>query len=209
MTRQPGLPTAREPALRDRLIEVTLDLLEEQGLEGLTLRRIARRAGVSHGAPRRHFRSLSDLLAEVAGHGFQLLSEAVAKSAAQLAPGVGPLARLRAGARAYVECAVAQPALFALMFRPELLDAENGRYREHGLGAFEQVVAQVRAAQDDGWHAQRETRVLAGSVWAALHGLATLWSQNAFTGPVPGASLESALTTTLDVVLSSQPGGTP
>ena len=56
--------------LRDRLVRTTLDLLSEQGLEGLSLRSIARRAGVSHGAPLRHFASLADLLSEVAAHGF-------------------------------------------------------------------------------------------------------------------------------------------
>jgi AcrR family transcriptional regulator len=108
---------------RDRLVRTSLDLIAAEGLEGMSLRNIARRAGVSHGAPLRHFASLADLLAEVAAHGFRTLSEAIEKSGAQLAPGVGPLARLRAGSRAYVECAVANPALFALMFRPELLDA--------------------------------------------------------------------------------------
>jgi len=191
---------------RERLIRTALDLLTEQGLEGMTLRNIARRAGVSHGAPLRHFASLADLLAEVAAHGFRMLSEAIEKSAAQLAPGVGPLARLRAGSRAYVECAVANPALFALMFRPELLDADNASYRRDGGASFERVVVQVRAAQDAGWHPQRNTRVLAGAVWASLHGLATLWAQGALTGPVPGASLDDALNTALELLIDSAPG---
>jgi AcrR family transcriptional regulator len=156
----------------------------------------------------RHFRSLADLLSEVAARGFRMLSEAVETSGAQLAPGVGPDARLRAGARAYVECAVANPALFALMFRPELLDPANPSYRLHGTAAFEHVVLQVRAAQDAGWHTHRHTRVLAGAVWASLHGLATLWAQGALIGPVPDASLEDALTTLLELLLGEQPGGT-
>src|ERR1700752_1445541 len=155
----------QEP-LADRLVEAALQILQQDGLEKLTLREIARRAGVSHSAPLRHFSGLADLLSEVAARGFRQLSEAVEKSAAQLEPGAGPLARLRAGSRAYVECAVANPALFGLMFRPELLDPDNADYRQHGTAAFEHVVRQVRAAQDGGWHPQRNTRVLAGSVWA-------------------------------------------
>ena len=193
---------------RQRLIRTALDVLAEQGLEGMTLRNIARRAGVSHSAPLRHFTGLADLLAEVAAHGFRTLSEAIEKSAAQLAPGVGPLARLRAGSRAYVECAVANPALFALMFRPELLDAVNESYSRDGGAAFERVVVQVRAAQDAGWHPRRNTRVLAGTVWAALHGLATLWAQGALSGPVPGASLEDALNTALELLMDAAPGDT-
>jgi AcrR family transcriptional regulator len=192
---------------RERLIDTALEVVGEEGLEGLSLRNIARRAGVSHGAPLRHFAGLGDLLSEVAARGFRMLSEAIEKSAAQLAPGAGPLARLRAGSRAYVECAVASPALFALMFRPELLDADNPSYRRDGGGAFERVVVQVRAAQDAGWHPQRDTRVLAGAVWAALHGLATLWAQGALSGVVPRASLEDALTTALELLLDGAPGG--
>jgi len=193
---------------RERLIRTALDVLADQGLEGSSLRNIARRAGVSHGAPLRHFASLADLLSEVAAHGFRMLSEAIEKSGAQLAPGVGALARLRAGSRAYVECAVANSALFALMFRPELLDADNASYRRDASAAFEQVVAGVRAAQDAGWHPQRDTRVLAGAIWASLHGLATLWAQGALSGPVPRASLEDALTTALELLLDGAPGGT-
>jgi AcrR family transcriptional regulator len=196
------------PHPRERLIQTALDALAEQGLDGLSLRNIARRAGVSHGAPLRHFPNLAGLLSEVAARGFQILSESIEKSAAQLAPGSGPLARLRAGSRAYVECAVANPALFALMFRPELLDADNASYRRAGAAAFERVVVQVRAAQDAGWHPQRDTRVLAGAVWAALHGLATLWAHGALTGPVPGASLEDALDTALELLLDGAQGGT-
>ncbi len=195
--------------LSGRLVREALAILAEQGLEGASLRRIARRAGVSHGAPLRHFRSLADLLSEVAAVGFRELSEAVAKRASQLPPGAGPLARLRAGARAYVESAVASPALFALMFRPDVLDLDNPSYREHGGAAFEHLVDQVRAAQDAGWRPGRDTRVLAGSVWAALHGLATLWSQGAFAGPAPAVTFEDLLTTTLELALGEPPGGAP
>ena len=194
---------------RERLVQTALELLAEEGLEGLGLRSVARRAGLSHGAPLRHFGSFSELLSEVAAHGFGLLSEALEGSAAGLRPGSGPLARLRAGARAYVECAVANPALFALMFRPELLDATNESYRSRGLAAFERVVVQVRAAQDAGWRTERDTRVLAGAIWASLHGLAALWAQGALAGPVPRASLDDALTTALDLLIGDAPGGRP
>jgi AcrR family transcriptional regulator len=191
----------------ERLVQTALELLAEEGLEGLGLRSVARRAGLSHGAPLRHFASFAELLSEVAARGFQRLSEALEASAAGLPRGAGPLPRLRAGARAYVACAVANPALFALMFRPELLDARNESYRSHGLAAFERVVVQVRAAQDAGWRAERDTRVLAGAIWASLHGLAALWAQGALAGPVPRASLDDALTTALDLLIGEAPGG--
>lgn len=198
------MATGDRTPLDERLVQVALDLLAERGLEGLSLRLVARRAGVSHGAPLRHFRSAADLFAEVAARGFQQLSEAVEKASAQLAPGVGPMARLAAAGRAYVEGAVANPGLFALMFRPEDLDVGNESFRRHGTEAFEQVVRLVRAAQDAGWQPERDTRLLAGCVWAAVHGLATLWAQGALAGPVPDATLDEALATTFDLVLGDR-----
>jgi len=200
---------ALDSGLRERLVQETLALLAEQGVEALTLRRIARQAGVSHGAPLRHFRGRADLLSEVAARGFRALSEAVEKSDAQLAADAGAAARLRAGARAYVECAVARPGLFALMFRPEHLDPDNASYLAHGSAAFEQLRAKVASAQRAGWHAERNTRGLAGAVWASLHGLALLWSQGAFAGPIPGASLDDAIDTTLELMLGDLPPGAP
>ncbi len=193
--------------LDQRLVQVAFDLLEEEGLERLTLRRVARRAGVSHGAPLRHFTGLADLSAEVAARGFAMLSEAVEKSGAQLPPGSDPLERLHAAGRAYVETAVAHPDLFALMFRPDHLDFDNPRLARASADAFEQVVRHVRAAQDAGWQAAHDTRSLAGTVWASVHGLATLWSQGAFSGAVPGVSLDDAIAITQELALGGRRGG--
>jgi AcrR family transcriptional regulator len=188
-----------------RLVQVALQILAEEGLEALTLRRIARRAGLSHGAPLRHFSSFAALRSEVAAHGFRRLSAAVERAGGELPIGAGALARLAAAGRAYVEAAVASPGLFALMFRPDQLDPTHPAFRGDSRDAFEQLVRHVRAAQEAGWQADRETRVLAGSVWAAVHGLATLWAQGALTAAVPGASLDGALATTLELVLGDRP----
>jgi AcrR family transcriptional regulator len=189
----------REP-LDGRLVRVALDLLANEGIERVSLRRIARRAGVSHGAPLRHFPSLASLLAEVAARGFRLLSESIEKAGAQLPPGAGVRARLDAAGRAYVNVAVENSALFALMFRRDSLDPDNAAYRRESAAAFEHLARLVRSSQDAGWHPEGDTRVLAGSVWAAVHGLATLWAQGAFAAAVPDASLADALDTTLDLV---------
>jgi AcrR family transcriptional regulator len=187
-------------------VQVTLDLLAEQGLEDLSLRRIARRAGVSHAAPARHFRSHADLLAEVAARGFSLLSEALRKCDAQLPADASPQRRLAAAARAYVDCALANPALFALMFRPESLDVGNAAYVRESREAFEALLQRVGAAQQAGWHAEVDTRRLAGSMWASVHGLASLWAQGAYQGPIPGASLDDALSTTLELIGDDRQG---
>jgi AcrR family transcriptional regulator len=188
--------------LDERLVDVAEELLDRDGLEALSLRRIARRAGVSHGAPLRHYPSLAALLSEVAARGFRLLSETIDKSAAQLPSGAGPWARLAAAGRGYVELAVARPGLFALMFRPEALDEQHSELLRASAEAFEQLVRLVRAAQDAGWRAEHDTRLLSGCVWAAMHGLALLWAQGAFNvaAAASGATLDDALRTTMQLV---------
>ena len=96
--------TDETPTPRERLIEVSLELAAAERIVSLSLRRIARRAGVSHGTPLRHFESLADLLAEVAAHGFRLLSEAIEGSVAKTTPEEGALSRVREAGIAYVSC---------------------------------------------------------------------------------------------------------
>ena len=192
--------------LDERLVLVGLELLAEEGLEALSLRSIARRAGVSHGAPARHFHSLADLLAEVAARGFVLLAEAMQRSDAEQPANVDPARRLAVASRAYLDAALANPALFALMFRPESLDVSNASFVRESKAAFEGLLRHVQAAQAAGWQRQRDTRLLAGALWASVHGLATLWAQGAYQGPIPHASLEDALTTTLALVRDDRQG---
>lgn len=85
------------------------------------------------------------------------------------------------------------------MFRPERLDGDVPELVEESLVAFEQLVVLVRGAQDDGWRSKEDTRVLAGSLWAAAHGLATLWAQGAIQGATGNDSLEKAVTSMLDL----------
>ncbi len=194
-------PSRPASGLAERLVEVTEHLLAREGIEAVSLRRIARRAGVTHGAPLRHYASLRTLLAEVAARGFRTLSEAVEAAAGSVPAGAGPGARLAAGAHAYVRCAVAQPALFALMFRTDALDGSHPAFARESRAAFEHLVRLVRAAQDAGWRTREETRRLAGSLWSLVHGLATLYSQGAYSLAVPGVDLDAALASAVDLAL--------
>jgi AcrR family transcriptional regulator len=199
------IPAASAAPLRQRLIDVTVELVDREGIESLTLRRIARRAGVSHGAPLRHFDSLSDLLAEVAAHGFRLLSAGLDEHTAALPDGASASERLGAAGRAYVQVAVENPGLFALMFRPDRLEGTNAQFRQDADAAFERLMEHVQSAQAAGWQADRDTRLLSGIVWSSVHGLATLWSQGAMQGPVPDASLDDALALSLELMMASDP----
>jgi AcrR family transcriptional regulator len=185
--------------LRNRLVEAALEILAQDGIEALTLRAVARRVGVSHGAPARHFRSLSDLRAEVAAVGFRLLSEAVEKSNAQIDGDGAPILGLAAGGRAYVETAIRHPGLFALMSRAGDLDLENTSFARDSVAAFAGLLEHVRAAQIAGWKPADDPHLLAGALWSSVHGLATLWTQGAYQNANPKASLDEAIAVTLQL----------
>lgn len=79
-----------DPGLRTRLVDVGVDLLSREGVGALTLREIARRAGVSHGAPRRYFPTHLELLSAIAHRGFADLGALVTATPATAPPGLAP-----------------------------------------------------------------------------------------------------------------------
>jgi AcrR family transcriptional regulator len=101
-------------ALRDALLEEAQLLLAEQGLSAVSLRELARRVGVSHSAPERHFPNRQALLDALAVRGFTLLAAAIRQALADHGDGLQD--GLRAVARAYVSFALDNAALLELMF---------------------------------------------------------------------------------------------
>jgi AcrR family transcriptional regulator len=157
-----------ETGLRARLIEVGVDLVTTQGAQVLTLREIARRAGVSHGAPRRYFPTHLELLSAIARRGFTDLQGRAAKAVG--GGESGPRARLTALAEVYLDFALTQRGMYELMFRHDLLESNRLGLRETSLpmfGVLVDLVGRVRPEAD--------ARILAGALWANLHGIAQLW----------------------------------
>jgi len=134
--------------LRKALRQAAEEILEEQGVVGLSMREAARRAGVSHNAPYRHFPDRDSLLAELAAEGFRQL-------AAELAAHGG-----REMGEAYVRFALAQPQRFRLMF---------GARRK---AAQETYATLVSAFRKDGAIADPDKA--AAAAWSLVHGLAQL-----------------------------------
>src|SRR5438128_358661 len=157
-----------DEGLRERLIRVGGEMLDEEGPSALSLREIARRAGVSHGAPRRYFPTHLELLSAIARRGFTDLQDRAARAAGD---GVtGPRARLTALARVYLDFALSQRGMYELMFRHDLLERNRLGLRETSLplfGVLVDLVGRVRPEAD--------ARILAGALWANLHGIAQLW----------------------------------
>jgi Transcriptional regulator len=191
---------------RDRLVATAREYLDTEGLDGIGLREIARRAGLSHGAPLRHFPTLGALLAAVASDGFRDLMAAV-DDAIRAVPADAPIERLAAAAFGYQKFALAHPGVFGLMFRGDLCDTSDPEYATTGGMAFGQLVALVADAQAAGFHPDAEPAELAGVLWATSHGLASLHLHGALaptTGQVDPAALQR-LSNTIVFGISAQP----
>jgi AcrR family transcriptional regulator len=181
--------TATTATPRARLLAAAREVLAEDGLEGLTLRAIARRAGVSHGAPLRHFPTLASLLAALAAEGFAQLVATIDAALAD-AGEVGPRRQLAVAGQAYLRFALADPGVFSVTFRPERVDVTDPAYQAAGFRSFQQLVDIVAGAQADGWQPDVPTRDLAAVVWAHVHGLATLALHGGLDGVAGPAALD-------------------
>ncbi len=149
--------------LRSALLESARGILEE-GASDLSLRAVARRAGVSHAAPYRHFPNHEALLVELAKEGFVELREEIVSAAAQKAVESDRIANIGA---AYMRFAAKRPALARLMFGPQLPNRDN----------FPELTAAADAIGNEIGNALHDA-ALGLAVWAAVHGLAMLILEN-------------------------------
>jgi AcrR family transcriptional regulator len=161
---------------RERLLLAARQVVGRDGLTGLTLRSIAREAGVSHGAPLRHFPTLAALLAALSAQGFEGLMASVDAAIAEID---GPRDRIVAAGHGYVGFAVAEPGLFSVMFRADLVDRTVPAYISGGAAAFEQIAELVADAQAAGWQSDQPRDLVASVLWGNVHGLAELWLHGA------------------------------
>jgi AcrR family transcriptional regulator len=178
---------------RQRLIATAAELLAGDGVGAVTLRGIAKAAGVSHGAPLRHFSGRAELLSAVATLGFTELLDRRTRL-----PAGPPRDRLTAACHSYVDFAVARPAMFELMFRRDLIDPAEPALAAASSAVFDDFTALVEAA---GGHPGTDPRLVAASLWAALHGLAQLWLWGGPAGAGFAPSPGSVLAVTLDAYL--------
>ncbi len=165
--------TARSAPTRDLLVQVAGALLEERGLEAVTLREVGRRAGLSRSAPYRHFTSKEGLLAAVAAAGLRLLRVRLEEAGAAR---VGtPLDRLGAMVDAYLAFSREHPELYRMLFGSPIErkreDPAAHRAAEEAVAA---VVAEVAAAMEAGLLPRAEPRALAALVVSTAHGAAEL-----------------------------------
>ncbi|HEV2461595.1 MAG TPA: TetR/AcrR family transcriptional regulator, partial [Ktedonobacterales bacterium] len=159
--------------LRAALIRAGLAILAEEGIQALSLRAAARRAGVSHAAPYRHFADKEALLAAIAEEGFNMFAAEVEAARARY-PG-SPREQLEETAWAYVRFALAHPDHLRVMFGGSIRDPQAyPGLREAGSRAFAVLVDIIRAGQDAGTMIAGEARLLAFVAWTQVHGLSLL-----------------------------------
>ncbi|MCX4406577.1 TetR/AcrR family transcriptional regulator [Streptomyces sp. NBC_01764] len=186
-----------ETGLRARLIEVGVDLVTTQGAQVLTLREIARRAGVSHGAPRRYFPTHLELLSAIAHRGFADLG---ARAAAALGDGgASPRAQLTTLGRLYLDFAFTQPGMYELMFRHDLLESGRLGLRETSLPLFGVLVDLAGRARPEA-----DATLVASALWANLHGIAQLWGWGSLQLATGATDFVPLLNTALDAHLGPE-----
>jgi AcrR family transcriptional regulator len=150
-----------------------LELVEREDIGALTLREVARRAGVTHGAPYHHFPSKAALVAALAEEGYRVLYTAHLAAAAKA--GADPITRLQALGVAYVHFALEHAGYFRVMFRVDV--AEWSKYPAVLEAA--QLTTVLLTSTVDEVIRRRELEInvmeLALAAWSVVHGLATLW----------------------------------
>jgi AcrR family transcriptional regulator len=181
--------------LRVALLESAERALEESGPDELSLRQLARLAGVSHGAPRQHFPDKRALLDALAERGFDQLGRELA---AVRPAGDEPFAaQLLAFARVWVSFATRRPALLDLMFAAK--NREDARdLRVVADRTFAATSAMIARAQETGEVVAGDHDRVAFSIFAMLQGLASLVTSGMSGGRPIGKLVEETITTLVD-----------
>jgi len=168
--------------LRRAILDAAIESIEARGSAAVSLRDLARRAGVSHAAPIHHFGDKAGVLTALAAEGYELLADALTAAASDF---------VEAGV-AYVRFAVTHKAHFEVMFRPDTYHRDDPAV----------TAARERAGQalTTGVHTRtartgRQAQLTGIAAWSLMHGFATLW----LTGALPESLGEDLTATSRDV----------
>ncbi len=185
--------------LRAALLEAALAVISEIGPQGLSIREVARRAGVSHAAPYRHFADRDELILAVVEQGFDLMQQTM--QAEKAAAPADPLNQFAAGGLAYVNFALAHPAYYRVMFSGDLLSSTGHLSLQHtSHEALQEMVANISECQQLGVVRTGDPITQALTILSTIHGFVSLVNDNRIVHLIDKAySLESIR----DAVLTS------
>lgn len=179
--------------LRATLISEGLKQLEAGGMVSLSLRALAKAAGVSPNAPYRHFSDKNALMGALAAEGFLQFADQIV--AASRGP---PMEALRAQGKAYLHFALSRPTLYRLMFSPYGYSLTSDTCQREASRAFASLVDTASRAHAAGWKASRPLMDAVLSYWSALHGWAGLVGDQLLPPEVPAPSVEAWLDAVFD-----------
>ena len=171
-------PVEERPYHHGNLFSVLLDSAEqeliERGIEGFSLRGVAKRANVSHAAPAHHFGDANGLLTALAARGFERFIQRQ-RDFRRRAPS-DPRAQLEASGVGYVVFALENPAIFRLMFSSDRPDFDDPDLQRVAESAFDELVEHVRGVTEDQGSPKKDGAMMldVAAAWAVAHGLADL-----------------------------------
>ena len=164
--------------LRSKILAEAALAVAQRGADGISLRELARAAGVSHAAPAHHFGDRRGLFTALAADGFTRLAAALKDTHPRFVD----------AALAYVRFALAHPGHYAVMFDTALLDADDPQLRGAQAAAGAELARGVRSLGDAKAQSDPGTAELAA--WSLVHGFSTLWLHGAVTDEDPMAAAE-------------------
>ncbi|MBV8965124.1 MAG: TetR/AcrR family transcriptional regulator [Mycobacteriaceae bacterium] len=166
-TRTPPRTQYHHGDLKAVILAETAKLVAEHGADGVSLRQLARRAGVSHAAPAHHFTDRRGLFTALAAEGFWLLCEALKAARGDFAD----------AALAYVRFAIDHPGHYAVMFDRSLVEPSDRELAEAQAAAGAELSRGVATLVDP--HAKADPAGAELAAWSLVHGFAVLWLNHA------------------------------
>jgi len=188
--------------LRQEILDTARALLNDVGASGLSMREVARRAGVTHQAPYHHFGDRESILAELVAEGFRTLGRDLAQANTLAAHNLR--GAVMASGRAYIDFALSNPGVFRIMFRPEACDpARFPAVQAAGQAAQATLVELVSMV-----HGTQTSPALCMVYWAHVHGMASLLldgslGQECPAGPMRDTLLDEVSNTFANLVFGS------
>jgi len=161
--------------LKESLVVTTLEMIEKEGVERVTLRELTKRLGTSRSAVYRHFESKEALLQEVIFAGFAMLEDAIAPILMQRQHSV--IKRFSLMGRAYVEFALAHPAIYRMIFGHELQREREEKcdmQDQTQATGFHALIALLQEGQEAGVFKKEDPMLQAAVVWSMVHGVSNL-----------------------------------
>ncbi len=159
--------------LKNALIEAGIKILAKEGVSGLSLRKVAKKAGVSHSAPYAHFPNKQSLIAAISTEGFNQLYAELEATTSPFAN--DPKRQLIEGARAYARFAMDHTDIFKIMFSGILeKEKEYPAFVEASQKTFARVLEIVRTCQHAKVLPSGRPELLAVSIWGQVYGIVSL-----------------------------------